>query len=123
MLVPAMQSMGTRSSSNTSSTPRCAPPRAPPPPSTSPMRGRSPVAACPNAAVAPASSTAASARLEIVMASILFSRAPRLDFERERREPRVAIVVVLVLGALERAHDRVGHRREHHLDADLADEL
>src|SRR4051812_1421256 len=40
MLVPAMQSIGTCSSSSTLSTPTCAPPFAPPPASTRPMRGR-----------------------------------------------------------------------------------
>src|SRR5690606_26050695 len=40
MLVPAMASTGTRSSSSTLSTPTCAAPRAPPPDRTSPMRGR-----------------------------------------------------------------------------------
>src|SRR3954471_9251405 len=44
MLVPAMQSIGTCSSSSTLSTPTCAPPFAPPPASTRPMRGRE--AAC-----------------------------------------------------------------------------
>ena len=40
MLVPAMQSIGTCSSSSTFSTPTCAPPFAPPPASTRPTRGR-----------------------------------------------------------------------------------
>ena len=40
MLVPATQSMGTRSSSSTLSTPTCAAPRAPPPESTRQTRGR-----------------------------------------------------------------------------------
>jgi hypothetical protein len=38
--VPAMQSIGTRSSSSTLMTPMCAAPLAPPPPRTRPMRGR-----------------------------------------------------------------------------------
>ncbi len=40
MLVPAMQSIGTRSSSSTLSTPTCAAPRAPPPESTRQILGR-----------------------------------------------------------------------------------
>jgi hypothetical protein len=40
MLVPAMQSIGTFSSSRTLSTPMCAMPRAPPPDNTKQMRGR-----------------------------------------------------------------------------------
>src|SRR5512142_52954 len=98
MLVPAMQSTGTRSSSSTCSTPRCAPPRAPPPPSTRPTRGR------------PAAWTASAAATRKASAT--------LDAQRERREPRVAVIVVLVLGALERPHDGVGDRREDRLHAD-----
>src|SRR5262245_41250615 len=40
MLVPAIASTGTWSSSSTSRTPTCAPPRAPPPPSAKPIRLR-----------------------------------------------------------------------------------
>ena len=40
MLVPAIQSIGMRSSSRTCRTPTCAAPLAPPPPSASPIRGR-----------------------------------------------------------------------------------
>src|SRR5438105_67876 len=108
MLVPAMQSTGTRSSSSTSSTPRCAPPRAPPPPRTSPMRGLAG-----DGASAAAAMSDAAAR----------SAASALDLEREGREARAAVIVVLVLGALEPADDSVRHRREHDFDQHLADEL
>ena len=40
VLVPAMESIGTRSSWSALMTPMCAPPRAPPPDSTSPIDGR-----------------------------------------------------------------------------------
>src|SRR5262249_49515083 len=48
---------------------------------------------------------------------------PRSGLQRERIEVGVAVVVVLVLGALEPPHHRVGDRREHHLDRYLGDEL
>src|SRR5438067_680620 len=106
MLVPAMQSTGTRISSSTSRTPRWAPPRAPPPPSTRPMRGRA-------AAASAQAANAATARIS----------AAALRLQREGREARVPIIVVLVLDALEPADDRVRHRHEHDFDRNLADEL
>src|SRR4051812_35832509 len=45
------------------------------------------------------------------------------NLETEGREIGVAVEVVLVLRSLEEPHDLVGHRREHHLDSHLADEL
>jgi hypothetical protein len=63
MLVPAMQSTGTRSSSSTFSTPMCAAPRAPPPESTRQIFGRlaSGAGACPCAAAGQDEARAASA--------------------------------------------------------------
>src|SRR6185295_12975971 len=112
MLVPAMQSTGMRSSSSTSSTPRCAPPRAPPPPSTSPMRA-------PCWAQAPAAASATSTAVS--NRSVFFMGTS--DLEREGREAGVAVVIVLVLVALEPPHDGVGDRREDHFDTDLRHEL
>src|SRR5260221_3959900 len=133
MLVPAMQATGTRSSSSTSRTPRWAPPRAPPPPSTRPMRGLAPVCASaeprmprPSAA---ARAPARRARWIVVMVCLRTIGTPTcsaratLDLEAERGEAGVAVVVVLLLGALEPADHRVGDRREGDLDRDLGHEL
>src|ERR671926_392100 len=84
----------TRSSVSAGETPAAyaPPPSAPPPPSTSPMRGRA-------TASAHAASAAAARR-----------SAAALRLQREGREARVPIIVVLVLDALEPPDDRVRER-------------
>src|SRR6516225_12032671 len=123
MLVPAMQSTGTCKSSSTLITPRCAPPRAPPPPSTRPMRGRTGGSwAWADAGGTTATETTTASAAAATRTGRRRS-GRRLGAQRERRELRVAVVVVVLLGALERPHDPVGDRREHDFDAHLAHEL
>src|SRR5690348_10402503 len=90
MLVPVTQCTGTRSSSNTLSTPTWARPRAPPPESTSPTRGARCASAEPRT-----QSMSASASVALVIARFIAAlvrgarrlldlRDPRLDHAPER---------------------------------------
>src|SRR4051812_22830410 len=90
MLVPAMQSTGTRISSSTLSTPMCAAPRAPPPESTRQIRGRGD--ASPGGEAVPAGSAdAAAARRRTASGP----RA-RLTGPSSRSEPRLDVGEVAV---------------------------
>ena len=122
MLVPTMQSIGTRSSSSTDSTPTCAAPFAPPPPSARPMRGRTAVAVRPTQAsrapfrprAAAASANRPQRRTQEPLARLLAARPSwtrRLDSTASRhavvRPVRVRILAAPRARAIGYSHRRM----------------
>src|SRR5258705_534931 len=88
MLVPAIASIGTWSSSSTFNTPMCAAPRAPPPDRTKPIRGRWGAA---GAAEAGAGVSCAVVVVEAIMTSLNWQdafrdRPPREDLTFRRKK-------------------------------------